>query len=89
MGKSLLELLNKGIEGRKSGGCRVLGHKPLFSCFHEEGGRSFDFCLIVVGAADIGVDLEEPPISGGKGGIFSHKELGFGLFQGQCVGWGR
>ena len=37
-GKSLLELMNKGSEGRKSGGCCVLGHKPLFSCFCEEGG---------------------------------------------------
>ena len=80
-GKSL-EFLNKGIEGREGSGCCLLGHEPLFGCFHEEGGRSFDFFLIMVGGADVGADLEDPPINGGEGGIFSCKEWGYGLFQG-------
>ena len=85
MGKSLLEFLNKGIEGRKGGGCHVLGHKP-FGCFHEEGGCCLDFFLVVIGGVDVGVDLEDPSINGGEGGVFSHKEWGFGLFQGRHIG---
>ena len=82
MGKSLLEFLNKNTEGREGSGCHVLGHKPLFGCFCEEGGCHFDFFLIVIRGADIGLDLEDPSINGGEGGVFSHEEQVFGLFQG-------